>query len=256
MDLAKIFDVLSQKMNLEWIRIRESIPHSGLKGTVLEVEFKKFLREYLPSNLEISSGIVIDSCGKVSKQLDVIIHDATKTPLLYNEGGIRVVPVECVYAVIEVKADIGSVEEVGKIFENMKSVKDLEKRSFVKSIGIIQNVILAYGREWEIWPVHYFVFALESMKLSSIADELTKKNQEENRDVSKRVDCICVLNNGVIMNELNDGKYDALPGPNSVMISSLTKKPLLLFYRLIVDRLFQAKIPPFQINEYMKDVRY
>lgn len=94
------------------------------------------------------------------------------------------------------------------------------------------------------------------MKLSLIVDELTKKNQEENRDVSKRVDCICVLNNGVIMNKLNDGKYDALPGPDSVMISSLTKKPLLFFYRLIINRLFQATLPPFQITEYMNDVRF
>jgi hypothetical protein len=256
MDLVKIFDLLSQKMNLEWERIKTSLPHSGLKGTALEGEFKKFLREYLPPNLEISSGILIDSNEKESRQLDVIIHDAAKTPLLYNEEGIRVMPVECVYAVIEVKADIGSATEVAKIFENMKSVKDLEKKSYIKPSGRIQNTILAYGQEWEIWPVHYFVFALESMKLSFIADELNRRNQEENREVSKRVDCICVLNMGVIMNQLNDGMYDALPGPNSVIVSSLTKKPLLFFYRLIVNRLLQATMPPFQITEYMKDVRY
>lgn len=145
MDLVKIFDILSQKMNLEWDRIKESLPHSGLKGTALEGEFKKFLKEYLPSNLEVSSGMVIDSNGKESRQLDIIIHDAAKTPLLYNEEGIRVMPIECVYAVIEVKANIESAAEVGKIFENMKSVKDLEKKSYIKSSGIIQNVILAYG---------------------------------------------------------------------------------------------------------------
>lgn len=256
MDLEKIFEHMSKKMIIEWERIKESLPHSGLKGTAFEGEFKKFLRAYIPLNLEISSGIVVDSNDNESRQLDVIIHDALKTPSLFNESGIIVIPIECVYAVIEVKSNIDSAKTIGEIFVNMKSVKDLKKTSYIQPTGNVKRVVTEYGTEWEIWPTNYFVFALDSMKLTTIVDELNKKNQDEGREVSKRIDCICVLNEGVIMNKLENGKYSALPEPGSILIASLTKKPLLFFYRLISNHLLQAWMPSFQFTDYTKNVKY
>jgi len=243
-------------MIIEWERIKESLPHAGLKGTAFEGEFNKFLRGYIPASFAISSGIVVDGSGNESKQLDVIIHDALKTPLLFNESGINVIPIECVYAVIEVKSNIDSTKTVGDIFENMKSVKDLKKTSYIHPSGGTKKTVTEYGSEWDIWPTNYFVFALDSMKLTTIGDELNKKNQDENRETSKRIDCICVLNEGVIMNKLKSGKYSALPEPGSIIIASLTKKPLLFFYRLISNHLLQAWMPSFQFTDYTKDVRY
>jgi len=124
------------------------------------------------------------------------------------------------------------------------------------SDGDVKKIVMEYGAEWEIWPINYFVFALDSMKLTTIVNELNKKNQEEGRETSKRIDCICVLNEGVIMNKLENSKYNALPEPGSVLIVSLTKKPLLFFYRLISNHLLQAWMPPFQFTEYTKNVRY
>ena len=256
MDLEKVFEHMSQKMIIEWERIKESLSHPSLKGTALEGEFKKFLRGYLPANLEISSGIVVDSSGNESKQLDIIIHDAAKTPSMFNEAEIKVMPVECVYAIIEVKADIDSTKTIGDIFENMKSVKDLEKTSYVRPTGVIQYTVIEYGKEWEIWPINYFVFAIDSMDLTTIGDELNKKNQDNNREVSKRIDCICVLNKGVLMNKLANGTYSGLPEPESIMIASLTKKPLLFFYRLISVHLLQAWMPSFQFTEYTKNMSF
>ena len=256
MDLEKIFEHMSKKMIIEWERIKESLPHSGLKGTAFEGEFKKFLRVYFPANFEISSGIVVDSFGNESRQLDVIIYDTLGTPLLFDEEEIKVIPIECVYAVIEVKSNIDSAKTTGEIFENMKSVKDLKKTSYIHPTGDFKKTIILYGTEWDIWPTNYFVFALDSMKLTTICDELNKKNQEEDREISKRIDCICVLNEGVIMNKLENGKYSSLPEPGSIIVASLTEKPLLFFYRLISNYLFQAWMPPFQFTDYTKNVRY
>ena len=256
MDLEKIFEHMSKKMMIEWDRIKDSLSHAGLKGSSLENEFKKFLKDYIPRSLAISNGIMIDSSGNESRQLDVIIYDALKTPLLFNEDDIRVVPVECVYAVIEVKANIDSNQKVNEIFENMKSVKDLKKSSYVRPLGMVKTVYIDYGKECDILPIHYFVFALDSMKLTTIADELAKKNQKYNREVSKRVDCICVLNKGVILNQFKNGKLSGFPEPDSVMIVSLTKKPLLFFYRLISNRLFQYSMPAFLFDGYTEKIRY
>lgn len=247
---------MTKKMNIEWDKIRDSLSHSGLKGTALEKEFKRFLRDYLPKSIEISSGQIIDSNGNQSKQIDVILHDSQRTPYMFDEDDIQVIPIECVYAVIEVKANIDSTELIQKIFENMKSVKDLQKISYVKPQGIVQNFVKIYGKEWDIWPVHYFVFALDSMTLETIRTEVDRLNTEESRDVEKRIDCICVLKNGVILNRLKDEKLSAFPEEGSSMVSSLTTKPLLFFYRLISGHLYQVTMPSFQIEKYLKDVRY
>lgn len=247
---------MSQKMTLEWKEIKEALPHSGEKGSALEDVFKIFLKKYLPKNLEISDGFIIDSSGNESKQLDVIIHDAFKTPVMFNKNDIKVIPVECVYAVIEVKADITSITSVCDIFENMKSVKNLEKKSYVHPTGDLKFTVIEYGKEWDIWPINYFVFAIDSMDLVIISNSLNKKNQEENRDVSKRIDCICVLNEGVMMNQLSNGKFSSMPEPGSICTVLKTTKPLLFFYRLISNHLFQASMPSFQFTEYTKNVRY
>ena len=93
-------------MNTDLERIRGANRRNpDLKGIQFEEIFRKFLRLYLPKKLDISTGTIIDSNGNQSKQLDVIISDYSKAPILYEEADIRTIPVECVYSVIEVKAN-------------------------------------------------------------------------------------------------------------------------------------------------------
>jgi hypothetical protein len=42
--------------------------------------------------------------GRLSRQLDVVISDAARTPVLYQREGSRIVPIDGVSAVGEVKA--------------------------------------------------------------------------------------------------------------------------------------------------------
>lgn len=62
-----------------------------------------FLKKYLPKKLDVSSGILVNANGAQTKHLDIIISDADKTPILFEKANVRVIPVECVYAIIEVK---------------------------------------------------------------------------------------------------------------------------------------------------------
>jgi len=59
----------------------------------------------------------------------------------------------------------------------------------------------------------------------------------------KRIDCVCVLNRGVILNQVQDGTFDALPQPGSRLGYRETERALLLFYALISRCVFQAQIP-------------
>lgn len=51
--------------------------------------------------------MVIDHKGNVSQQIDIVIYDNWYTPFIFNQNGFKYIPAEGVYAVFEVKPDIG-----------------------------------------------------------------------------------------------------------------------------------------------------
>jgi len=253
MNLSDVFDAVSTQMVSDFERSRKALNHSGLKGQANEQIVINFLKQYLPKTLEISTGSIVDSNGGVSRQLDIIIHDAVKTPLFFQSENMRVIPVECVYAVIEVKAYLDKSELI-KSFDNMKSVKNLEKIAFFSAGSVVIERHTLYGSEWENWPLQHFVFAFDSPSLESVTQNLV--NLQLNVPVHKRIDSICVLNKGVILNQSSDGMLSALPDSTTINAASLTSKPLLFFYSLISIVLNQARMKSFNIHPYLKNIRF
>ena len=83
-----------------------SITHNGLMGEVNEQHFIEVLRRYLPRRYGISRGVVIDSNGATSDQIDIVIYDPQYTPTMLDQQDHRYVLAEAVYAVLEVKPEI------------------------------------------------------------------------------------------------------------------------------------------------------
>jgi len=94
---------------------RKSVTHAGVLGAVNENRFIEVLRRYLPRRYAIDTGIVMDSLGRTSDQIDVIVYDNQYTPTLLDQESHRFVPAEAVYAVLEVKpaVDKGYLEYAG-----------------------------------------------------------------------------------------------------------------------------------------------
>ena len=84
----------------------QSVTHAGTLGDVNESYFIDVLRKYLPRRYAVDNGIIIDSTGATSDQIDVIIYDNQYTPTLLDQKNHRFVPSEAVYAVFEVKPTI------------------------------------------------------------------------------------------------------------------------------------------------------
>lgn len=148
MNLKEIFDEVSKQMSSDLEKARKSFNHPGMKGNSAENTFKDFLNKYLPKNLDISTGILVDAFEKSSKQLDVIISDAIKTPIFYESNDQRVIPVECAYSVIEVKTKLNK-KEFNNTFENMMSVRRLKKTAYLSNAPIRYHFNL-YGKKWDI----------------------------------------------------------------------------------------------------------
>lgn len=106
----------------------KSITHNGVMGDVNEQHFIQVLRKYLPRRYEIDQGIVIDSNGATSDQIDVVIFDHQYTPTLLDQHAHRFIPAEAVYCVLEVKPTI-SKEYLDYAAEKAHSVRKLERTS-------------------------------------------------------------------------------------------------------------------------------
>lgn len=252
MKLATIFDMVASQMGTDFEQARAALPHPGLKGSALEEAFRGFLRKYLPSKLDVSHGIVIDASGQSSKQMDVIISDALGTPIFYESGETRVVPAEMVYAVIEVKANL-NLGELDRCLENMASVRSLAKAAYQPGTSAPINM---YGQIFTAWPINYFVFSIDSAPLESVSAHLLDYYTTRASPPERRIDTICVLNRGVICNQVPPGNYDALPSSVSKIAHLKTKRALLLFYALTSRYWFQCVLPPFNSVPYLQGMNF
>jgi hypothetical protein len=256
MDLGDTFDQVSARMRADLERARGSIKQRASRGGEFEAVFRNFLREYLPRSLDVSTGELIDATGRVTRQQDVIISDTAKTPVFYRgDGDYRVIPVEGAYAVIEVKARLDTAELLS-IYENMLTVRRLEKVAYYKSDGPILERKTLYGQNWEIWPVNYFVFAYDSIDLATLAQRMEEKNRAEGLPLTSRIDTICVLDKGVICNVDENNQWDALPKPGTTLQALPARRSLLLFYALISNYLQQAGLPDIQFVSYVRRISF
>jgi hypothetical protein len=253
MDLAGVFAQVANKMRADMEAARSALSHPGLKGGAFEEAFRQFLRDYLPDNLDVSTGQLVDSCGRMARQLDVVISDRARTPILFQSSQTRVIPVACVYAVIEVKAHIDT-SELDSILTNMDSVRALEKLAFTPDYPVVRTISV-YDQPAQIWPVMYFVFAFEGIDIQTVAKNLAVR--QLSRPANRRIDMICVLDQGVICNCSPDqSAYVCTPNPTSLLTAVRTKKALLLFYTLLSVPLSRVWMPILEFSKYLGQMTF
>lgn len=84
----------------------KQIDHSGLSGRYKEIFLNELLEPYLSPFMKTCTGVIIDSTGKQSHQIDIIIYDAEIIPIALFQQEAGVVPVEAALATIEVKSTL------------------------------------------------------------------------------------------------------------------------------------------------------
>jgi hypothetical protein len=135
-----------------------TITHDGVMGEVNEQHFIHTLRKYLPKRYAADHGIVIDSNGATSDQIDIVIYDNLYTPTLLDQHGHQFIPSESVFCVLEVKPTINKkyLEYAGKKAWSVRNlertsvaIKQLDGSSFIKPLFPIIAGIVATDIEWE-----------------------------------------------------------------------------------------------------------
>lgn len=123
--------ILKQKLDLSV----HSVPHDPTMGAVNEAHFIELLKRYLPIRYSVGSGIILDSKGKTSDQIDVVIYDQIYTPILLDQHQHHFIPAEAVYAIFEVKQEINK-ERLEYAANKANSVRKLERTKIpIRSIS-------------------------------------------------------------------------------------------------------------------------
>lgn len=102
--------------------------HPTTLGDASEANWGRMLRSFLPGRYEIGPIFAMDSNGDQSEQIDLAIYDRQYSPLWFEAGASRIVPVESVYAILEVKPEVaaGTLKYAA---EKVASVRRLVRRS-------------------------------------------------------------------------------------------------------------------------------
>jgi len=142
---ARFLDVLkrysatySAELTAQRARLDELIgeAHWLSVGTYKEALVRRLLREKAPKSTEVGTGFVLAQLeGKrlISKQIDVLVWDATNHSPIFRDGEFVIIPPEACRAAIEVKGRLGRSELV-EALENLERVTTLAR--FVAQFGV------------------------------------------------------------------------------------------------------------------------
>jgi hypothetical protein len=134
--LVEVMQSINERFNSKLFEGRENgrlINHNLEYGLGAENILRGLFEETLPSKYGVGKGKIVNSEGILSSHQDVIIYDKINYPTLFtDENKNLIVPLESVYAVIEVKTKTDSAV-LRKAFEGLKTVSDLAQGGEVKS---------------------------------------------------------------------------------------------------------------------------
>lgn len=222
-------------MQIDFEEITSKIQHNGEKGTARENILQEYLKSYIPEKYSFSKGTIVDCKDVQSKQIDIIIHDKFLTPYLVDMNDTKIIPIESVYGVIEVKSTL-SKDELRKCVKNIESVRKLQKKT-----------ISDY-----YFPTAGMVFAYDSdASLDAIYKNLNELSEDV--DIDKRISCVCVLNKGVILPVDKNGLRNVTLFPNENTVYGIfnnTDDALLLFYLILSQILNSITIFPPDMVAY------
>lgn len=179
--------------NLEKIR-KHTKNHAPTTGDASEGNWAEWLRAYLPNRYNVDRASVVSSKGFESDAIDIVIYDQQYSPFVWFQEGIKKVPAESVYAVIECKQDI-SKSQIEYAANKAKSVRDLYR-----------TVAPVVDRGQSHTPPPLFnilagVITLENTWAESIKDSSSFISSLSNQTDNKSLDFGCVLNDRSFINE-------------------------------------------------------
>lgn len=193
---AEGIDIAHRQVKL--IHNTGDIPASGNQ---LEIAVRNFFRKKLPEKYYMSNGHIIDTSLRASPQLDLIIADNFKTPILYKTfDETEYLTYESIYSYAEIKSSWSKKH----LTDFITTAKRLDK--FLKRKQISPNFINTGGKGIELDvpttknpfqnPLLTFMFIAQSDTFSF--EHITE--EYKNTEWSYLPNILCLFDKGIIVN--------------------------------------------------------
>ncbi len=107
--------------------------HPSGVGDDREDAVRDYLREVLPPRFSVDRGKIFDSQGNLSREFDVIISESFDVSPAMTLAGRRIVPIESVYGVIEIKSKLNKkhynyfIDAIAELDEMRRFYKPIRK---------------------------------------------------------------------------------------------------------------------------------
>jgi hypothetical protein len=238
-DMKGLFLSLQNQMIAKFNTTRSFVRHKSTKGTAAELNWLSMLNAYLPERYRADSAFVVDSGGRLSEQIDVVIYDRHYSPLLLEQDGALYVPAESVYAVFDVKHEMRR-ESILEAAQKAGSVRRL-KRTTVP----VKYVEGTY-RPKELFEICAGILCLEAWWLEGMGASLRKVLRE--LVAGKRLDLGCAV---------RSGSFEATRrGKRLHVETSLPDTALIFFFTRLLYRLQQVgTVPAIDILKYAEGLK-
>lgn len=260
--MNEFFKKVSRQFDIKFDEFSKSVAHPPKSGEAREEALKKILEKYLPQRVGIDSGFVIDTQGRESKQIDIVIYDKNNATF-FEVNEIKYFPCEVVIAVGEVKSNIDSRKKLEDAFNKIKSVKELDRSNRGKNLIISGPGISLTGMKFDPLREHRdqilgFIFTRTSMTEKSIIEAFHEYNTEHERRLW--LNLFCAYKNFLISYE-SDARADSIKrltpsAMDSKNIYCTTEDEiqnlLLLFIAILSTFIHEAHIARPNYFDYIK----
>lgn len=239
--LAASLRELSKGM-AEALRSSASFGHNLTKGEVREQHLAEKLRPFIPTRFDMASGEATNVAGDVSLQQDVMIYDAARRAPFVRVGHHAILPIEGVFASIQVKTSV-SPSSIGGCVENLQSLKKIAPNTLDRAGGHPGGIVVS---EFPVKPLT----AIVAYEASGDADELQEAfflGNEKVPDPTDRVDALVVPGRFSMVLASMNGEKVSLGTPSAVATHlhrlDASDDAFLVFYAILSEWL-ATYVPP------------
>jgi hypothetical protein len=232
--LRDAFIGVQSKLSAHISLASQSISHAGTMGSVNEEYWLEVFRSYLPNRYEVASGIVVDSHGNRSDQIDIVVFDRHFTPTLLDQKSHRYIPAEAVYAIFECKPTID------KGYIEYAEAKAASVRRMHRTSVAISHA----GGVYKPKPLFTVVAGLLAAKASWVDGLGDTFQRSLTLDDLSKLDCGCALANGCF--DIHEGV---------LMISKEQGSLMYFLFRLLSRLQSLGSVPAIDWTAYSRIIR-
>lgn len=217
----------------------QTITHDGKRGEATESDWLRVIRSYLPKRYAVDAGIVIDSTGKTSDQIDIVIYDLHYTPVLLTRESNHYIPAEAVYAVLEAKPTINKelLEYAGIKAESVRRLKRTSA-PIVHSDGVRPPK--------ELFPIVSGIVAASVDWADGFGESFRRVMASDALSGDRRIDCGCGLSRGA---------FDTFEANGALTFGSEEAGLVFFLFRLLNKLQSLGTVPAIDWNTYATVLR-